>query len=608
MSRKTAKTIKTIVLIHNGKRYNDIEELLAELAREQNESVEEKEIKETDPEDVDLLKIVLPKLQDLPSDVLKHIFGMIRDGVTYKSVLFSCKDMHTTFIGFRDFFCNHLMTLILNCRKTEEDYKGKKKSPPKKNKYNTKKDSKATLKGIPKWNWYYITKNTNITMDIIQKYKDNPICDWEMDKIYENPNLTIDVVVEKYEKSVKLREKYKKPKNIEDDESDEDESDEDTIYPHQWSTISKNRGIKIHDIEAYPDFPWKWDYISSKKGRIHYNLTVQKYVQRQGITIGFVKRNIRKKWDWGAVSANRAITMDIVEKEHLLNNIRIVMREKYEDDESRDDYSDISIDLGESSDGYTPSYAESKYKWDWDGLLRNPNLTIEFIRKYVPNPELMCTYYWKLVTKNPGITMKDIEDNMDLPWVWAKIIKNPNFTEEFLFKYLDSEYVTKRDQNTINAPRRQNDGSDEDSIISEEEDAPRKRKNDGCAWRWPIISAHKGISMRFINDHPQYNWSWNHIWTNPNLNINFLVEHIKDKKNVRGFLNKPLLKKWNWDAISCHPNIKLCDIEKYPNIPWVWEQVSKNPNLTYDFVMKNIDKDWKFSNISMNTFAGTRLM
>jgi len=31
--------------------------------------------------------------------------------------------------------------------------------------------------------------------------------------------------------------------------------------------------------------------------------------------------------------------------------------------------------------------------------------------------------------------MKDIEENMDLPWVWAMISKNPNITEEFIDKY-----------------------------------------------------------------------------------------------------------------------------------------------------------------------------
>ena len=50
--------------------------------------------------------------------------------------------------------------------------------------------------------------------------------------------------------------------------------------------------------------------------------------------------------------------------------------------------------------------------------------------------------------------------------------------------------------------------------------------------------------------------------------------------------NKP----WNWDYISCNPNIIMDMIEKYPDKPWNWHYISSNRNITMDFINKYPNK------------------
>ena len=40
------------------------------------------------------------------------------------------------------------------------------------------------------------------------------------------------------------------------------------------------------------------------------------------------------------------------------------------------------------------------------------------------------------ISKNPSITMKDIEDNPEFDWCWIGI-SNPNVTQKFYYKNID---------------------------------------------------------------------------------------------------------------------------------------------------------------------------
>jgi hypothetical protein len=59
-------------------------------------------------------------------------------------------------------------------------------------------------------------------------------------------------------------------------------------------------------------------------------------------------------------------------------------------------------------------------------------------------------------------------------------------------------------------------------------------------------------------------------------------------------------KKWNWNKISCHKNVKFDDIKNNSHLPWNIDYISKNPNITMDIIEKYINIKWSYYYISMN--------
>ena len=47
---------------------------------------------------------------------------------------------------------------------------------------------------------------------------------------------------------------------------------------------------------------------------------------------------------------------------------------------------------------------------------------------------------------------------------------------------------------------------------------------------------------------------------------------------------------WDWESISCNPNITEQVICDNPTKPWNWEHISKNPNLMFPMIIENLDK------------------
>jgi hypothetical protein len=72
-------------------------------------------------------------------------------------------------------------------------------------------------------------------------------------------------------------------------------------------------------------------------------------------------------------------------------------------------------------------------EWDYKGLSRNLNLTIDFVLK-----NLTKDWEWCTVARNPNITPEELNtlpDNITLKWDDALL--NPNLTLDFLKDHLD---------------------------------------------------------------------------------------------------------------------------------------------------------------------------
>lgn len=102
-------------------------------------------------------------------------------------------------------------------------------------------------------------------------------------------------------------------------------------------------------------------------------------------------------------------------------------------------------------------------------------------------------------------------------------------------------------------------------------------------WTWEDISANPGISLKYIDDHPEFPWeiknvgsyNGNGLSENPNLTMKYVLDHMDLK--------------WDWSRISSNSGITLQDIEDNLQLPWEWELIARNPNITLDFILKHID-------------------
>ena len=101
------------------------------------------------------------------------------------------------------------------------------------------------------------------------------------------------------------------------------------------------------------------------------------------------------------------------------------------------------------------------------------------------------------------------------------------------------------------------------------------------------------LPLKIIEMFPNYQWNWDGISDNENINISFILKN-KDKN-------------FNWYRLSFHPNISVEDILTYSDLPWYKDNVSLHPNLNDKIVIDNLDYSWVLhylannKNISKNT-------
>ena len=84
------------------------------------------------------------------------------------------------------------------------------------------------------------------------------------------------------------------------------------------------------------------------------------------------------------------------------------------------------------------------------------------------------------------------------------------------------------------------------------------------------------------------------------LKINKKPKDLNElEKLLLEFSDKP----WNWNGLSCNPNITMNFVKANPDKPWDWNELSRNPNITMDFVKANPDKPWDWDGLSWNRYG-----
>ena len=92
-----------------------------------------------------------------------------------------------------------------------------------------------------------------------------------------------------------------------------------------------------------------------------------------------------------------------------------------------------------------------KYKWDYDGISRNPCITWDIVEAFSNK-----SWDWQCLSRNPIITWDIVLDNPDKPWDWYGLSQNPkmfDLTNNEKIQILSAKRIQKFWRRCISDPR-----------------------------------------------------------------------------------------------------------------------------------------------------------
>lgn len=267
---------------------------------------------------------------------------------------------------------------------------------------------------------------------------------------------------------------------------------------------------------------------------------------------------------------------------------------------------------------------------DWEGAIRNPNVTEEFCEKYADRYPSKETYYRHAVisidaliagnpndeefitlSRNKNIRWRHVEAFPSKPWSYRLLSENHSIPLEVIERdpsRWDFVPISKRPDITIDFVKRHLDRF----------------------WDWAALSAHRNITYEDVVSNKELGWQYKHLSRNPNLT----ADHLCRLRFILGLrldvmcpypyyfsLNETLTIKevreinedaaideeeyaWDMEYLSSNPSISVKDILECPEMKWSWRWVSKKESLKWTDVAENPDQKWDwFGGLSNNTFG-----
>ena len=144
---------------------------------------------------------------------------------------------------------------------------------------------------------------------------------------------------------------------------------------------------------AHPDKPWNWNRLNIKL-----NITIKDIQQYS------------KLWD--------VLRLGKIERDVMisLGNSFAIKRQFRNEPELQNVF---AKSINKQSITSTHSEIDKPCGWNWGWLSRNPNITMKDVNAHPDKP-----WDWDCLSKNPNITMKDVESHLDKPWNWGWMSEN----------------------------------------------------------------------------------------------------------------------------------------------------------------------------------------
>lgn len=199
------------------------------------------------------------------------------------------------------------------------------------------------------------------------------------------------------------------------------------LFPWSFRDLSSNYNVNAEFVEMFIDRDWDFRVLS---GRICAEIKVLD----RSFDFEFVRRHANKPWNWNIILSNIDLA-DVEKHMHAFKwNLFYMNYRRDISFELIDRYPDVPWSFSEMSRLLQFNLELVKQNknldWSWHSICYNNNLDMQFVRKYMLDKPNIC---WKAISANSGISMKDISENQDLPWdFYDGVSRNPNLTLEFL--------------------------------------------------------------------------------------------------------------------------------------------------------------------------------
>jgi hypothetical protein len=325
-----------------------------------------------------------------------------------------------------------------------------------------------------------------------------------------------------------------------------------------WIALSKNKAITLDMITYTADLSWNQKYVTLNPNS-SLKYIVEHIEDHNWTTNG---------WYWDYISSQYA-TMDIVKLHpHLPWNYKALSQNPC-----------ITIvDVLENI----------KIPWDWRFLSCHPNMTWDIIQAHRELP-----WHTKLLSANPNITWDIIKSNPEIDWDFDNFTRNPNLTAEIITNNPMKHQYYKRKLYSIS------------TIITSCKNTPHNDKNAwnkmssnpnltwgvvennlDKPWNYSRLSSRQIITFDIVKNNPDVPWNYLYLSMNPNITWDIVTQN-RDKP-------------WNYSYLSMNPNITWGIVKHNRDKPWNYSYLSMNPNITWDIVKNNPDINWKWSFLSGN--------